>query len=320
MSRIFDALQRADAKRSGIGSSVEVRATELLKRVEHDFVLGNGAAPESDVQRAERHGVGQERSAHQDSYREPHLVRLRPEAEPLPEVFERFQVFKGRLAPTSKLVTVTQRESAAAEAFRLLAIRLTYLKHSRAMKRLLVTSSIPQEGKSLVAANLACALSRTDYSRTLLIEGDLRRPTLSSLFEAPAGNGITEILEGKCTPEDCICFLESAGMWLLPAGRTSINLQELMKSDQLISLVEEISSWFDWVVIDSPPMLPLADTSIWMRIAEGILLTVRQGKSERKALKSCIEALDQEKVIGALLNSATVPEHAYYSYRPSEPE
>lgn len=321
MSKIFDALQRAEGDRSKSSPSAEVKATEVLKRVEQSLVLNNSATLEEATQPAEWNTApDQMRSARYENHRKPRLIKMSTESEPLPEVFGRFQVLKGQPAPGSKLVTVTQRESAAAEAFRLLAIRLTDFKRSRQLKRLLVTSSIPQEGKSLTAANLACALSKSDYPRTLLIEGDLRRPTQSTIFEVQVERGLTEFLEGKCALEDCIYFVECAGLWLLPAGRATVNLQELMLSDRLVSLLEEISGWFDWVVIDSPPMLPLADTSIWMRIAEGILLTVRKGKSEKEALKSCIDALDREKVIGALLNSVTVPEHADYYYQPSEPE
>lgn len=319
MSQIFDALQRSEVERSGKDGSDGSKATEVLKRVEQRFASDNGLISAAASPRAEKDGLVKERHALRHD-RRPHLVTVRADSEPLPEIFKQFRILKGKPESESKLVSVAQRESAAAEAFRLLAVRLNDYKQGRPIKRLLVTSSIPQEGKSLVSANLACALSKSDHPRTLLLEGDLRRPTLSPLFEAPTGNGIAEFLEGKCALEDCIYFIESAGVWLLPAGRSTINPQELMKSERLESLVAEASAWFDWVVIDSPPVLPLADTSIWMRIADGILLTARQGTTERKALKSCVEALDQDKIIGAILNSAKIPEHSDYYYKPSEPD
>ncbi len=319
MSRIFDALQRAEASRPDSSGSGDAKATEVLKRVEDRFNLGNGALVREVAPDAGRNGSAPAGNAARFESK-PRLVAMRADAEPIPEVFKRFPVLKGQPSPTSKLVTVTQRESASAEAFRLLATRLNDSRQARPMKRVLVTSGIPQEGKSLMAANLACALSKSDHPRVLLIEGDLRRPALSALFEVPTGNGIAEFVEDKCPLEECIYFIRSAGVWLLPAGRASSNPQALMKSESLASLVAQASAWFDWVVIDSPPMLPLADTSIWMRVAEGILLTVRQGKTEKKALKSCIEALDQEKVIGVILNSAKIPEHSDYYYQPSEPE
>ena len=317
MSQIFDALQRAEGERTGKAAPGEVRATDVLKRVEHRFAVSNGATVTVAIPQTDKIGSPAEtQPANRD--RKPHLVSVYADAEPFPEIFDRFPTLKGEPASTSKLVSVTQVESAAAEAFRLLAIRLNDFKKSRQMKKILVTSSIPQEGKSLVAANLACALSKSEHPRTILLEGDLRRPTLSTLFEVETGKGIAEFLEGKCALHECIYFVESAGVWLLPAGRNTINPQDQMQSDRLASLFAEVSMWFDWVVIDSPPVLPMADTSIWMRLADGILLTTRQGKSEKKALKSCIDALDQDKIIGAVLNSARIPEHADYYYGTSE--
>ena len=317
MSQIFDALQRSEGERSGKDLSGEVKATEVLKRVEGRFLASNGTTGEVAFYGGDGNGAVEDRPSERQD-RRPRLVTVRADGEPIPEVFKRFRPLKANLASTSKLVSVAQLESAGAEAFRLLAIRLNDFKQSRRMKRVLVTSSIPQEGKSLVAANLACALARTDRPRTILIEGDLRRPTLSGLFEVETANGIAEFLEGKCALEECIYCIEGAGVWLLPAGRFTANPQELVKSERLASMIAEVSAWFDWVVIDSPPVLPLADTSIWMRIADGILLAARQGKTEKKALKSCVEALDQEKIIGAILNSARIPEHADYYYGPSE--
>lgn len=317
MSQIFDALQRAEAELAGAEAKGQAKATDILQRVEERFVAGNGTADRVVTLPAEKSGV---RDAMQSAHREGKLqiVAFQSDAEPVPAVFEKFQTLKGKPESTNTLVSVTQPETVAAEAFRLLAIRLNDFKQARQMKKVLVTSSIPQEGKSMVAANLACALAKSDNPKTLLLEGDMRRPTLSSLFDVQPENGIAEFLEGKCSLEESIYFIEGAGVWLLPAGRASVNPQELMHSERLASLVAEVGTWFDWVVIDSPPVLPMADTSIWIRIADGILLTARQGKTEKKALKGCVDALDQDKVIGAILNSARIPEHADYYYRPIE--
>ncbi len=325
MSRIFDALQRAEADRTGQEVAGQVKATDVLKRVEQRTASSHGEVPKAAA--SQTSVALDEKDSAYPGLRNAHLnlgpklvVAERAEQQPLPTIFQRFATLKCAPDAESKLVSLMQPESAAAEAFRLLAIRLNDLKQSRSVKKVLVTSSIPQEGKSLVAANLVCALSKSSSPRTLLIEGDLRRPTLSPLFEVSTGYGICEYLEGKCGVEECIYFIETAGVWLLPAGRATVNPQDLMKSERLELLIAEVSAWLDWVVIDSPPILPLADTSIWMRIADGILVTARQGKTEKKALKSCIEALDREKLIGAILNSARIPDHADYYYRTSTME
>jgi len=319
MSQIFDALQRAEGESSGRDLASKTDATDMLKRVEQRYLSNNGNVGEAAFFRDENQGTTDKQyPVLQD--RRPHLVTVHPIGDSTHEVFQKFKTVSSTFESANKLVSVTQHEGAGAEAFRLLTIRLNDFKQSRRMKKILVTSSIPQEGKSLVAGNLACALARSDRQRTILIEGDLRRPTLSDLFGVRTTIGIAEYLEGRCAVTEAIYFVESAGVWLLPAGRSTTNLQDLMKSERLLSLIDEVSTWFDWVVIDSPPVLPLADTSIWMRIADGILLTARQGKTEKKALKSCVEALAQEKVIGAVLNSARIPEHADYYYGPSDPD
>ena len=319
MSQIFDALQRAEGECSGKEWSGEANAADVLKRAEQRYLAssdnaGNTAFSPNGKERA------QEERYPERWDRRPLLVTTHSISTPEPDVFKKFHALKSSLDSTSKLISVTQPESAGAEAFRLLTIRLNDFKQSRRMKRVLVTSSIPQEGKSLVAGNLACSLARSDQQRTILIEGDLRRPTLCSLLGVETSNGLAEYLEGKCAIAEAIYFVESVGVWLLPAGHSTANPQDLMKSERLALLIDEVSTWFEWVVIDSPPVLPLADTSVWMRIADGILLTARQGKTVKKALKSCVEALETEKIIGAVLNSARIPEHADYYYGPRSTE
>ena len=93
------------------------------------------------------------------------------------------------------------------------------------------------------------------------------------------------------------------------------NALELMQSGKLSALMEKLTDWFDWVVIDSPPVLPLGDTSMWMRVADGALLVARQGVTERKLLKKGLEALDPAKLLGTVLNGSTKTAHSDYYYQ-----
>jgi capsular exopolysaccharide synthesis family protein len=184
----------------------------------------------------------------------------------------------------------------------------------------LITSTIPEEGKSLVAANLACALAVGSQEKTLLLEGDLRRPSLSAKFGLGRNPGLCECLKGERTLATSIYRLEGLNLWILPAGSTPSNAQELLQSGRLASLMEELTASFDCIVIDSPPVLPLADTSIWMRLANGILLVTRQGITQKRSLLRGIEALEQKKLIGALVNSSTASSAKdYYYYRGTPP-
>lgn len=211
---------------------------------------------------------------------------------------------------------MTDNESPAAEAFRLLGVRLRDLRRKRPLRKVLITSTIPQEGKSMVSANLACTLALRLPERTLLVEGDLRRPSLSRIFGLGSLPGLSEWLQGECTLRDCIYHLEGAGTWILPAGASPSNPLELLQSGKLPQLMDQLAKLFEWVIIDSPPILPLADSSVWMRSVDGVLLVTRQGTTEKRQLERGIEAIEPKKLIGALLNSSSNPANSsYYYYR-----
>ena len=130
--------------------------------------------------------------------------------------------------------------------------------------------------------------------------------------------GLCEWLSGK-TENINIYRLESLGLWILPAGSAPQNPLELMQSGKLPSLMEQLESWFDWIVIDSPPVLPLADASIWSRLSDGILLVTRKGITEKQQLQRGIEAIERSKLLGALVNSSSNVAHSDYYQRYSSP-
>jgi capsular exopolysaccharide synthesis family protein len=214
----------------------------------------------------------------------------------------------------SRLVAVGKEGSLGAEKFRFLAVRLRQLRQSRPLKKLLITSTIPQEGKSTVAANLACTLARRKQHKTLLLEGDLRRPTVSEKFGLGTVPGLCEWLSGE-TETPNVYRLESLGLWVLPAGSAPENPLELMQSGKLPGLLDQLQACFDWIVIDSPPVLPLADTSIWSRLSDGILLVTRKGITEKQQLKRGLETLEKGKLLGALVNSSENAAHSDYYQR-----
>jgi capsular exopolysaccharide synthesis family protein len=155
-------------------------------------------------------------------------------------------------------------------------------------------------------------LAQRNQQKTLLLEGDLRRPSLAQLFGLGKIPGISEWLQGEGGTMTSIYYLEGAGLWLLPAGSAPRNALELMQSGKLSALMDQLTTWFDWIVIDSPPVLPLADTSVWMRLADGILLVTRQGTTEKEQLQRGLEAIEPAKLLGALLNSSRDASHNYY--------
>ena len=113
-----------------------------------------------------------------------------------------------------------------------------------------------------------------------------------------------------------VYHLEGPGLWFLPAGGAPKNPLELLQSGKLSEMMDHLTAWFDWIIIDSPPVMPLADTSVWTRLTDGILLVVREGTTEKRQLAKGLEALEPKKVIGALANGCkrTAP-NDYYSSR-----
>jgi capsular exopolysaccharide synthesis family protein len=321
MSRIFDALQRSERERVGTDSATLPEGPDFLKRAERDAASKWVDPPSVDTTPlppvTEGDFFRETRAALEEA---PVVAAPTPKSEVLSTeerrtIVSQFRSMPINLSLQSRLVCLSDRESPTAEALRLLGVRLRDLRRVRPLKRVLITSTIPQEGKSTIASNLACTLSHAPQERTLLIEGDLRRPSLSRMFGIRPDSGISECIRDQKTPFQTVVRLEEAGIWIWPAGTAPSNPLELLQSPRLPALMDQLAGYFDWIVIDSPPVLPLADTSVWMRVADGILLVTRQGTTEKKQLQKGLEALDPKKMLGALLNGALASAYSGYYYR-----
>jgi len=298
MSRIFEALQRSESERSGAPLAPPALATELLQAVERE---ASALAPKNfPANELADNNFAEEELARND-FADNDLSR--------------FQSLSVSLPPDSELICLTAPESLGAEKFSFLGVRLRQLQQSRPLKKLLITSTIPEEGKTTVSANLATILARKQQPKILLLDGDLRRPSLSKQFGLGKLPGLSEWLHGEPRPIAHIYRLEGPNLWFLPSGRPPENPLELMQSGRLSNLMEQLAAWFDWIVIDSPPVLPLADTSVWARLADGILLVTREGTTKRRPLQSGLQALEQSKLLGAIVNSSASTDHTNYYYR-----
>jgi len=282
MSQIFDALHQSAAERTGDDLPNLRAAKELLQVVERNAGL---SAP---------------------------LVEARQPA--APQRVQPFPLVKAVPPAHSKLVCFTDPESLAAETFGFLATRLRHIQQKRSLKCLVVTSCVSGEGKTMVAANLACALA-AGRQRVLLVEGDLRRPSLANQLGLRGLSGLCQMLRGEDDRLDNIYSLPNSDVSILVAGDVHSSPLELMEPGRLSALIDRISDGFQWVVIDTPPVLPLADTSIWIRLADSILLVTRPGVTAKRQLQRAMEGIEQSKLIGCVLNASTEPSHNSYYYR-----
>jgi Mrp family chromosome partitioning ATPase len=137
------------------------------------------------------------------------------------------------------------------------------------------------------------------------------------MFGLGRNPGLSEYLQGERGLTASIYRLEGLGVWILPSGGAPTNALELLQSGRVSALTDRLTARFDWIIIDSPPVLPLADTSVWMRLADGILLIARQGTTEKRQLQRGLEAVESTKLIGAVVNSSKHSSDGYYYYSPA---
>ena len=239
MSRIFEALQRSESERSGTPLAPPALATELLQVVEREAYA---AAPKDFSANELAHQDFPERDSAENDFAESDLSQ--------------FQSLPVSLPRDSKLICLTAPESLGAEKFRFLGVRLRHLQHTRSLKKLLITSSIPEEGKSTVSANLATDFGQDSSSqKSCWWTGDLRRPSLSKQFGLAKLPGLSEWLHGEPRPISHIYRLEGPNLWFLPAGRPPENPLEVDAGREAFKTYGINSqAWFDWIIIDSPPV------------------------------------------------------------------
>ena len=167
---------------------------------------------------------------------------------------------------------------------------------------LLVTSSEPSEGKTTSAANIAVSLARL-RQRVLLIDADLRKPRLHEMFGEDQKPGLADVLSGKTSSRD-FRKTKVSGLWLMPAGTPLRNPADLLGSPRFTKLIEELRAHFDWIVLDSPPVLAVADPCMIARVASGVLLVLDCGRTSRDVAAAAVQRLEavSAPILGAMLN------------------
>jgi capsular exopolysaccharide synthesis family protein len=216
--------------------------------------------------------------------------------------FSQIPVEEVHIAPTSRIVFHTDPSGQGADRFRFLRMRLRELWNTKKLRTLLITSPLPEDGKSTIALNLATALAEGGKRSVLLIEADFYRSPLTQQLGIRPGPGLAECLEGGLYPLTALRRLEPLGWYLLTAGQPHGSPTELLHGDALSVVMQRLSSHFDWILIDSPPVTPLMDALSLGRHANGTLLVARAGSTPREALEKAITLLGRHQVIGAVLN------------------
>jgi capsular exopolysaccharide synthesis family protein len=207
--------------------------------------------------------------------------------------------------PSPLLVALSSERGLGAEKFRVLGARLSNIRLGAKLDVLQVTSSVVGEGKTLTSVNLAMTLATRFAQKVLLAEGDLRKPAVCALLGMENQDGIGEWWEDPDRPiSDLLLRIGDTGMCILPAGYVA-HPASVLQSPRIAGLFAELARQFDWVIIDTPPLLPLADSNLWSRLSDGTLMVVRKGTVSRAALKKAVESIDNPKLVGIVLNDAS---------------
>lgn len=284
MSKIFEALQRAE--------------------------LEQKTAPASDA----------------DSVVEPAVV---PGVEEPPEVKAEMkleQITYRTWRPTAAAFPTLADRGEGVEQFRSLRSRIFQARYEAPLKTILVSSGMPAEGKSFIAANLAMCLARNSVNQILLIDGDLRRPTIHSLLGAPNAPGLSEYLAGTAELAEimqCDRATQQTGsaagggvanLTFIPAGICGDNSSELVANHRLEELVSTVSPHFDWIIIDSPPVLAVTDAVELSHAADAVLLIARGACTPYDVAQRAQAAFSNSRILGFVLNDVKEIPRGGYNY------
>jgi protein-tyrosine kinase len=218
-------------------------------------------------------------------------------------------------ADPAKLATLRAIDPIALEQYTRLAAALEEAQSARSLKRLMITSAVPREGKTLTTVNLALTLSESYKRRVLVIDADFRRPNIHELFGLPNDSGVAALLRKP----DAVCrpIQLSATLHVLPAGALDSSPTAALTSDRMLQLVEQSAAQFDWVLLDTPPVTLLSDAQLVARISDGVLLVVAAATTPYTLVQRTIEELGADRIVGTLLNRAAsdvLPARQYYGH------
>ncbi|GAB6094595.1 hypothetical protein JCM14469_08470 [Desulfatiferula olefinivorans] len=222
---------------------------------------------------------------------------------------------KKKLAPS--LVTASQPHSYEAEQFRTLKTNLLFSGDRGIPRTIMVTSAVPDEGKSFVAANLAVTFAQSVDEHVLLMDCDLRLPTVHRVFGiSDSDPGLSDVLAGRIDIPDALHKTAVEKLTVLPGGSVPPNPTELLSSRRMKNLLMEVEARYNdrYVIIDSPPPLLTAETMAIARQVDGILIVIKHESTRRKDVKEMIELLDRDKIIGVIVNRYDVRLAKYYGY------
>jgi len=298
MSRIHEALKKAAKERS---TRTEASTTEDLMEaltVSHEEA-GSVLTPAAASGKAATREIDEQELSYQSLIAKCRRVpwQIRP----------RYSVFVGE-----------KEQSSGAERFRTLRSRLYQISSAQPLRRVLLTSSAPEEGKTFVASNLAQCIVRQSDRKVMLIDADLRASRLHLTLGTDSVPGLSEYLLGEKELTEVIQIGEANNFCFIPGGRYVSTASELLHSEKMKSLLEKMGELFDWVILDSPPAIAVHDASILADMCDGVLFVVRAGATDHEVAQRAAAEFENKNLLGVVLNrvekSDAYGSYYYYGY------
>lgn len=312
MSRIDEALRRAaEEQASELEPSAEMRIPApvegddaiALSREQFPVEFASGRRPRVAASSAEPE---QSKRGNPGELRTDSTAPREASAPPRASLFERLD---SRLA--EKVVADVNMSGVSREQYRRLAANLHDAQGNSQLRVIMVASAMPGEGKTLTASNVALTLSESYRRRVLLIDADLRKPALHQLFRLNTTSGLIDGIE---SPTDVKLVLRqvSSQLWILPAGRPSSDPMAVLTSERMRRVIEEARESFDWIIIDTPPLMALADAHLLSSLVDAAVLVVKANSTPHELVKRAADIIGRDRVIGVVLNQAAEPRHGAY--------
>ncbi len=210
-------------------------------------------------------------------------------------------------------VTMDEQNPLIGEQYRVLYTKLEHLSLKNSYKCFAITSSVKGEGKTVTSLNIGYVMANDFRKKVLIVECDLRRPTLISYLNIQnTGTGTVDVLNGEADPMNSLIQVEETGLYIMPARKHQENSTKLLGSQRLSNMIKILKSQFDYILLDSPPIMPLADMGIISRVVDGLILVVRAGKTPKDIVTKATASINNSNIIGTVLNGADMPMKNYY--------
>ena len=288
------------------------RIHDALKRAEQERATSMGGQLEPALEQPELQPVGMPEHAHMQTAVMPPIQGSSFSYESL---LARCPVSNWNPDTRTMLFFQEDENRKGAEEFRTLRSRLYQIREKLPLKRLMVTSALPKEGKSFVAANLAQVMVRQHGRRVLVIDADLRSPGMHRHLGASQTPGLSEYLMGECDEFAIMQRGPMDNLFFVPAGRQATGAPELLANGRLKLFLQRVEPLFDWVILDTPPVIPVADSTLLANFCEGVLMVVRSNSTPSDLARRAREEFQDKLLLGVVLNGIPadqLPKSRYY--------